>query len=64
MILGLLERWHATQAKHCELGIWLLQQRFAYQKTKWLTNTINYARWTQAWAFYALSMLDNRMRAV
>ncbi|MFL9874925.1 prenyltransferase/squalene oxidase repeat-containing protein [Paraburkholderia megapolitana] len=31
------------------------ENRFAYQKGRWLTNRINYFRWTQAWAFYALS---------
>lgn len=32
------------------------QQRFVYQKGRWLTNRINYMRWTQSWAFYALSL--------
>lgn len=31
------------------------QERFVYQKQRWFTNKINYMRWTQAWAFYALS---------
>jgi hypothetical protein len=30
-------------------------KRFIYQKGKNFTNKINYLRWTQAWAFYALS---------
>jgi polysaccharide biosynthesis protein VpsJ len=30
--------------------------RFVYQKTRFFTNRINYLRWTQAWAFYALSV--------
>lgn len=30
---------------------------FYYQKTKWYTNRIPYMRWSQAWMFYALSML-------
>ena len=32
------------------------KKRFVYQKGRWLTNRINYLRWTQAWAFYALSL--------
>jgi polysaccharide biosynthesis protein VpsJ len=31
------------------------EERFVYQKGRWMTNRINYLRWTQAWAFYALS---------
>lgn len=30
--------------------------RFIYQRGRWVTNRINYMRWTQAWAFYALSL--------
>lgn len=29
--------------------------QFIYQKTRWLTNRINYTRWTQAWAYCALA---------
>ena len=36
--------------------------QFAYQKTRWLTNRINYTRWTQAWAYYSLAFY-NRYRA-
>lgn len=36
--------------------------QFIYQKTRWLTNRINYTRWTQAWAYYALAFY-NRYRA-
>lgn len=32
------------------------KKRFVYQKGRWWTNRINYLRWTQAWAFYALSL--------
>ena len=32
------------------------EKRFAYQKGRCLKNRINYLRWTQAWAFYALSL--------
>ncbi|WP_419533003.1 aspartate-semialdehyde dehydrogenase [Endozoicomonas sp.] len=31
------------------------KQRFVYQKTRHFTNSINYMRWSQAWAYYALS---------
>jgi hypothetical protein len=30
---------------------------FYYQKTRWWTNKIPYIRWSQAWMFYALSLL-------
>ena len=33
---------------------------FYYQKTKYYTNKIPYIRWSQAWMFYALSLLLNR----
>lgn len=36
--------------------------QFIYQKTRWLTNRINYTRWTQAWAYYALAFY-NRYKA-
>lgn len=36
--------------------------QFIYQKTRWLTNRINYIRWTQAWAYYSLAFY-NRYRA-
>lgn len=32
--------------------------QFIYQKTRWLTNRINYTRWTQAWAYYALAFYN------
>jgi polysaccharide biosynthesis protein VpsJ len=41
------------------------RERFAYQRGRWLTNRINYLRWTQAWAFYALSLFaadDSKIR--
>lgn len=34
------------------------QKRFLYQKTRWLTNRIDYSRWTQAWAYYALAFYN------
>jgi len=36
--------------------------QFIYQKTRWVTNRINYTRWTQAWAYYALAFY-NRHKA-
>ncbi|MFC5694221.1 hypothetical protein ACFPU0_01455 [Pseudomonas sp. GCM10022186] len=36
--------------------------QFIYQKSSWLTNRINYTRWTQAWAYYSLAFY-NRYRA-
>ncbi|WP_448675501.1 hypothetical protein [Pseudomonas nicosulfuronedens] len=33
--------------------------QFIYQKTRWLTNRINYTRWTQAWAYYSLAFYNN-----
>lgn len=38
------------------------KHRFIYRKTRWLTNPIDYTRWTQAWAYYALAFY-NRYRA-
>lgn len=31
---------------------------FYYQKGRWITNKIPYIRWSQAWMFYALSLLS------
>lgn len=36
--------------------------QFVYQKTRWFTNSINYTRWTQAWAYYGLAFY-NRYQA-
>ncbi|MFC3714008.1 hypothetical protein ACFOMD_15660 [Sphingoaurantiacus capsulatus] len=33
---------------------------FHYQRSRWLTNRVDYSRWSQAWAFYALSFLRRR----
>ncbi|WP_037008427.1 hypothetical protein [Pseudomonas sp. RL] len=35
--------------------------RFFYQKTRWIRNSINYTRWTQAWGYYSLAFF-NRFR--
>lgn len=32
---------------------------FYYQRTRWYTNKIPYMRWSQAWMFYALSLLQS-----
>ncbi|MNF89148.1 hypothetical protein D3C84_716610 [compost metagenome] len=32
--------------------------QFIYQQTRWLTNRINYTRWTQAWAYYSLAFYN------
>lgn len=34
------------------------QQRFAYQKTARWTNKVNYMRWTQAWAYFAIAFYN------
>lgn len=31
---------------------------FCYQKTKWTSNRINYARWTQAWCYFAFAFYN------
>jgi len=36
-------------------------KRFRYQKGKYLSNNINYFRWTQAWAYYSLSLYNNKI---
>lgn len=33
---------------------------FYYQKTRWYVNRIHYIRWSQAWMFYALSLLNSK----
>lgn len=32
------------------------QQRFIYQEKRWHKNRVNYMRWSQAWAYYALAL--------
>lgn len=36
------------------------KKRFSYQKGKFFKNNINYFRWTQAWAYYSLSLYNNK----
>lgn len=31
---------------------------FCYQKTKWMTNKINYTRWTQAWCYFSFAFYN------
>ncbi|AOK07142.1 aspartate-semialdehyde dehydrogenase [Burkholderia sp. AU28942] len=37
--------------------------RFVYQRNARFTNRVDYLRWTQAWAFYAIELLANRVHA-
>ncbi len=37
------------------------EHRFSYQKHRWHVNKINYTRWTQAWAYYALAYYNRYM---
>lgn len=34
------------------------KQRFMYQKHKYMTNKINYIRWTQAWVYYSFAFYN------
>lgn len=36
-------------------------ERSVYQKTKRITNRINYMRWTQAWVYYSFSLRANQL---
>lgn len=45
--------------------MYLLKKRqFIYQKTRWVTNKINYIRWTQAWAYYVLAFYNRHMTII
>ena len=46
---------HKVVGRAVELMYLPRQERFVYQKCRWYTNRINYMRWTQAWAYYALA---------
>lgn len=50
---------HALATKVIEYSLQHLylsdQKRFVYQKDQYLTNSIDYSRWTQSWAYYALN---------
>jgi hypothetical protein len=39
------------------------KRRFIYQKTRWMTNKINYIRWTQTWAYYVLAFYNRHVTA-
>jgi hypothetical protein len=45
--------WAIQNMQHCD-------GYFYFQKTRWYMNRIPYIRWSQAWMFYALSMLLQR----
>jgi len=34
------------------------KSQFIYQKTRWVTNKINYTRWTQAWSYYSFAFYN------
>ncbi|MFM0289998.1 aspartate-semialdehyde dehydrogenase [Paraburkholderia megapolitana] len=38
-----------------------VKRRFIYQRRQLFSNRINYLRWTQAWAFYAIGVYANRI---
>jgi len=38
------------------------RKRFIYQKGRFITNKVNYTRWTQAWAYYSLSLYNYHSR--
>lgn len=40
------------------------KKQFVYQKTAFSTNKINYARWTQAWAYYSFAYFINASQSV
>jgi polysaccharide biosynthesis protein VpsJ len=37
------------------------KHRFIYQKHRWITNKVNYIRWTQAWSYYGLAFFNRYM---
>jgi len=37
------------------------EHRFIYQHHRWFTNSIDYIRWTQAWAYYGLAFFNRYM---
>lgn len=39
------------------------KKQFIYQKSRWITNRINYIRWTQAWSYYALAFYNHHVAA-
>jgi hypothetical protein len=61
---GLDRRSLSMAVKIAEWAIKNMQDKggfFYYQKTRWFTNRIPYMRWSQAWMFYALSLLTERL---
>ena len=55
--LKLLDKIVSSLLEHMFL---IKHNRFKYQKGKFLSNNINYFRWTQAWAYYSLSLYNNK----
>ena len=37
------------------------KKRFRYQKHRFYSNNIDYTRWTQAWSYYSLSLLNRKI---
>ncbi|MDR3572041.1 MAG: aspartate-semialdehyde dehydrogenase [Candidatus Pacebacteria bacterium] len=40
------------------------KKRFIYQRGRFITNRTDYLRWTQAWAFYSISLFANQVSRV
>jgi len=40
------------------------KMQFIYQKTRFVTNRINYIRWTQAWAYYGLAFYNRHVTEI
>lgn len=55
--IKLLDRIVYSLLEHMFL---IKHNRFKYQKGRFLSNNINYFRWTQAWAYYSLSLYNNK----
>lgn len=51
----------ARQVIHCAIERLYLrrEERFVYRRGRYFSNKVNYMRWTQAWAFYALSLYSS-----
>jgi polysaccharide biosynthesis protein VpsJ len=59
LTLKIVGKDHALAAKVLEWTVRTLYQPrtglFAYQRGRWITNRVPYARWTQAWIFYVMA---------
>lgn len=51
----------ARRVIHCSIDRLYLrnEERFVYRRGRYFSNKVNYMRWTQAWAFYALSLYSS-----